>query len=85
MEGGVTLERLVLTFARDGIQVRVLYRTKAGSNPGAAARRREVTELAREGLTAALEALDGSARVDVIGTSGFETREDTLSVEGKAA
>ncbi len=79
------LQRLVLTFKPEGLEVRALYRTKAGPNPGTAARRREVTELTRTGLERALEALDGSARVDVIGTSGFETREDTLSVEGKAA
>ncbi len=79
------LQRIILTFARDGIQVRTLYRSKAGPGPGTKARAREVTELTREGLTVALEALDGSARVDVIGTSGFTTREDTLSVEGKAA
>ena len=40
------------------------------------ARRREVTQLTRKGLGAALEALEG--RVDVVGTSGFTTREDVL-------
>ncbi|MDP9475106.1 MAG: hypothetical protein M3R38_05345 [Actinomycetota bacterium] len=79
----MTLERIILTFAHDGIQVRTLYRTKAGSGPGTKARAREVRELTRAGLTAALEALEG--RVDVIGTSGFETREDTLSADGRAA
>ncbi len=81
----MTLERLVLTFTADGIQVRTLYRTKAGPGPGTQARAREVRELTRAGLTAALEALEG--RVDVIGTSGFETREDTISAgeAGRAA
>ncbi|MDP9477284.1 MAG: hypothetical protein M3R38_16655 [Actinomycetota bacterium] len=79
----MTLERLVLTFTADGIQARVLYRTKAGSGPGTKARAREVREVTRTGLERALEALEG--RVDVIGTSGFETREDTLSVDGRAA
>ncbi len=81
----MTLERLVLTFTADGIQVRSLYRSKAGPGPGTKARAREVTELTRTGLERALEALEG--RVDVIGTSGFETREDTLSVAkpGRAA
>ncbi len=79
------LQRLVIGFGDDGIQVRTLYRSKAGPNPGTAARRREVTELTRTGLERALEALEG--RVDVIGTSGFETREDTISAgeAGRAA
>ncbi len=82
-EGVVNLQRIILTFTADGIQVRTLYRSKAGPGPGTKARRREVQELTRAGLTAALEALEG--RVDVIGTSGFETREDTLSADGRAA
>lgn len=81
----MTLERLVVTFARDGIQARALYRTKAGPDPGTKARRREVTEFVRAGLVEALEALEGPARVDVIDTSGFETREDTIGVDGRAA
>ncbi|MDP9410792.1 MAG: hypothetical protein M3R38_10895 [Actinomycetota bacterium] len=77
----MSLQRLVLTFKPDGLEARVLYRSeaKAGPGPGTKARRREVTELVRTGLAGALEALEG--RVDVVGTSGFETREDTLSVE----
>jgi hypothetical protein len=39
-------------------------------------RLQEVSELAREGLGAALEALEG--RVDVVGTSGFTTKKDVL-------
>ncbi len=80
----MVLQRLVITFGAGEITTRVLYRRRGeGPNPGTKARRREVTELTREGLTAALEALEG--RVDVIGTSGFETREDTISVDGRAA
>jgi len=80
----VTLQRLVLTFDKDGIQLRALYRTKNGPNPGTKARTKEVTELARAGLREALAALDAGG-VILVGTSGFETREDTLSVDGRAA
>ncbi|MDP9479404.1 MAG: hypothetical protein M3R38_27655 [Actinomycetota bacterium] len=79
------LERLVLTFKPEGLEARVLYRSEAkdGPGPGTKARAREVRELTRTGLKRALEALEG--RVDVVGTSGFETREDTISVDGRAA
>jgi len=37
-------------------------------------------------LREALEGFEGAVgRVDVIGTSGFETKEDTLSADGRAA
>jgi hypothetical protein len=72
----MTLQRLVITFTREGVEIRSLYRTNQGPNPGTKARAKEVAELARSGLTQALEALDG--RVDVTGASGFETREDAL-------
>jgi hypothetical protein len=39
-------------------------------------RRREVEKLTREGLNAALEALEGGA--ECVGTSGFTAREDVL-------
>jgi len=68
---------LILTFKPEGVEIRTLYRTQDGSGPNTKARQREVTELARSGLTQALEALEG--RVDVIGTSGYEVREDTIS------
>ncbi len=80
------LQRIILTFKPEGLEARVLYRRgEAGEGPGpnTKARTREVRELTRTGLERALEALEG--RVDVIGTSGFETREDTLSVDGRAA
>ncbi len=72
------LQRIVLTFKPEGLEARVLYRTKASPGPSTKVRRREVTELTRSGLLEALEALDG--RVDVIGTSGFTTREDVLGL-----
>ncbi len=75
----MVLQRLILTFTADGIQVRTLYRSKAGPGPGTKARAREVRELTRAGLTAALEALDAGDVAD-LGTSGFTTREDVLGL-----
>jgi hypothetical protein len=72
----VTLQRLVLTFKPEGIEIRTLYRSKDGSNPGTKARSREVTALARTGLQDALETLEEDA--ECIATSGFTTREDVL-------
>ncbi len=74
----MTLQRLVLTFKPDGLEVRTLYRSKSGPNPGTKARRREVAELARTGLLEALEALEGD--VEDLGTSGYEVREDILGL-----
>ncbi len=69
------LQRLVIDYRTGELVVRCLYRTEGEAGPNTKARRREVTELAGEGLGAALEALEG--RVDVVvGTSGFTTRED---------
>ncbi len=79
----MSLRRLVLAFERDATTIRVLYRTRTGPNPGTKARAREVTELARSGLREALAALEG--RVDVVGESGFETREDVVVVERREA
>jgi hypothetical protein len=61
----VSLQRLVLTFRPDGIEIRILYRTKEDPNPGTETRAREVAELASTGLRKGLEALEG--RVDVVG------------------
>ncbi len=74
----MTLVRLVLTFKPDGLEVRTLYRSKGGPNPGTKARRREVAQLARTGLQDALEAIEGD--VEDLGTSGFEVREDILGL-----
>ncbi len=75
----MTLQRLVLTFTRGDVEVRTLYRTKSSPGPGTKARTSEVTELARAGLAQALEVL--ADRVEVIGTSGYEIREDTISAD----
>jgi hypothetical protein len=71
------LQRLVLDFRSGELVIRVLYRSKGESNPGTKARTREVTELARSGLTRALEALD-AGDVAICGTSGFSQRQDIL-------
>ena len=72
------LQRLVIDYRSGELVVRCLYRSEAKDcpNPGTKARLREVEDLAREGLGAALAALEGD--VDVVGTSGFTTREDVL-------
>jgi hypothetical protein len=74
----MTLQRLVLDYRTGELFVRCLYRAEDGPNPGTKARIREVTKLARSGLRDALEALEGGA--ECVGTSGFTTREDTLSL-----
>ncbi len=73
----MTLQRLVLTFKPEGLEARVLYRSKAGPGPGTKARAREVLELTRTGLQRALTALDAGDVAD-LGTSGFTQREDTF-------
>jgi hypothetical protein len=70
------LQCLVLDFRAGELVVRCLYRSSSGPRPGTKARRREVERLTREGLNAALEALDAGA--ECVGTSGFSTREDVL-------
>jgi len=72
------LRRLVLDYRSGELVVRCLYRSEDGPNPGTKARTRVVAELVRTGLQDALEALEG--RVDVVGVSGYEVREDILSL-----
>jgi hypothetical protein len=73
------LQRLVVEFKADELVVRVLYRSSLdGPNPGTVRRRRQVEDLVREGLRQALDSLEG--RVDVVGVSGYDVREDILSV-----
>ena len=74
----MSLQRLVLNFTREGVEIRALYRRRSqdGPNPGTKARARVIVALARSGLRDALEALEGGA--ECVGTSGFTTREDVL-------
>jgi hypothetical protein len=74
----VTLQRLVLDYRSGELVVRCLYQSDGRSNSGTKARAREVAGLARAGLRDALEALEG--RVDVVGVSGYQVREDILDV-----
>jgi hypothetical protein len=75
------LQRLVVEFKAEELIVRALYRSKGDATPGTKARARVVTDLARSGLTRALEALESEAGdVAICGTSGFSQREDLLSV-----
>lgn len=75
----MTLQRLVLDYRTGELGVRCLYRGEVDENPGTVRRRREVTDLVREGLRQALTALEGG-RVDMVGTSGYTTREDVLCI-----
>ena len=75
----MSLQRLVLTFKPEGVEIRTLYRRKDGPGPNTKARRPEVSALAKEGLREALEALEG--RVDVVGQSGYDVREDVIVAE----
>jgi hypothetical protein len=72
------LQRLVLDFRSGELVMRVLYCSEDGPSPGTKARARVVGDLARSGLRDALEALEGGA--ECVGTSGFTTREDILSL-----
>jgi hypothetical protein len=78
------LKRLVIEFRAEELVVRALYHSSSGPGPGTKARRREVSDLCREGLTQALTALEGG-RVDVVGTSGYTTREDALCTPREGA
>ena len=78
----MTLQRLVLTFTPEGVEIRALYRSKDWPGPSTKARAREVTDLARAGLRQALAALEGP--VELTGTAGFETREDVILAEKEA-
>ena len=77
----MSLQRLAFTFKPEGVEIRTLYRTKSGPSPGTKVRTREVAELTRTRLQEALTALEGC--VDVVGTSGFETREDIRNLQRK--
>jgi hypothetical protein len=75
----MALQRIILTFKPGELIVHALYRSQDGPNPGTVRRRREVEDLVRTGLQDALEALRGD--VEMVGTSGFTTREDVLCTD----
>jgi hypothetical protein len=72
----MTLQRLVLDFRSGELVVRCLYRTQDGPGPNTKRRRREVEDLAREGLRQALASLEGDT--ELVGCSGFSQREDIV-------
>ncbi len=69
----------MVSFDRDTLTARVLYRRKGGPDSGTNARGREVTEITRTGLQRVLAAVEGC--VDVVGTTGYEVREDTICAD----
>src|SRR5688572_14674516 len=78
-EGSMTqLQRLIITFKPEETIMHALYRTQDGPGPNTKARKREVEQLVRIGLHQALVSLKDGA--EVVGTSGFSTREDILSL-----
>jgi hypothetical protein len=79
----MSLQRLVLSYNPEGVEIRALYHTKASPGPNTKVRQREVAELVRTGLRDALEAIE--SRVDVVGTSGFEVREDIIRADAAKA
>jgi hypothetical protein len=74
----MTLQRLVLDYRTGELIVRCLYHSQDAPGPSTKARAREVTALVRTGLQDVLTALEG--RVDVVGVSGYQVREDILDV-----
>lgn len=76
-----TPQRLVLDFRNDEeIVVRCLYRSSL-DGPNTKGRRREVTDLVRQGLRQALASLESEADAALVGCSGFTQREDVLLVD----
>jgi hypothetical protein len=73
------LQRVAVEMKAEEMVLRVLYRSDGASNPGTKGRVREVSELARQGLTEALKALS-EGEVTMCGTSGFTQHEDLLSL-----
>jgi hypothetical protein len=76
----MTLQRLILTFKPEEIVLHALYRTQDSPNPGTKARTTAVVNLTRQGLRQALASLDSEGGAEVVGTSGFSTHEDILSL-----
>jgi hypothetical protein len=77
-------KRIVLTFRDGEIVIRTLYQCKDGPNPDTKRRLKEVRDLTHWGLKEALVALQASTPT-CVGSSGFTTREDILSLETKGS
>ena len=80
----MSLQRVVIEFKGSELVLRCLYRRSLEDAPGPSTKRREreVAELTREGLSAALEALS-QGEATMCGTSGYTTREDVLLVDAR--
>jgi hypothetical protein len=80
-------KRIVLTFRDGEILVRTLYQASLdGPNPDTKRRLKEVRDLTCRGLEEALGALEASAsEATCVGSSGFTTREDILSLDTSEA
>jgi hypothetical protein len=78
----MTLQRLVIDYRAGDLVVRCLYRSADGPGSSTKARVREVTALVRTGLHDALRSLEGGS--ELVGTSGFTTREDVLCTAAEA-
>jgi hypothetical protein len=74
----MTLQRLIITFKPEETIMHALYRTQDGPGPNTKGRRRQVAELAKNGLRQALASLESEADTELVGCSGFVQREDIL-------
>jgi hypothetical protein len=79
-------KRIVLTFRSEAgeILIHTLYECKDGPNPETKRRLKEVRDLTCRGLKEALGALEASTPT-CVGSAGFTTREDILSVDTSEA
>ena len=69
----MTLQRFIITSKPKELVVHALYRTQDGPGPDTKARRKHFTELARTGLTQALEALNAPSVLVLRGSSRGRT------------
>jgi hypothetical protein len=79
-------KRIILTFRSEAseIVIHTLYQSTDGPNPGTKRRLKEVRDLTHWGLKEALGALEASTPT-CVGSSGFTTREDILSLDTKGS
>jgi hypothetical protein len=81
----VRLQRLILTFGSEGLEIRTLYRSEAGPNPGTKARGRVVADLARSGLRGApMPPVDWSRRFTYVSTGTNEDGKPIVQAQPKA-
>jgi hypothetical protein len=71
----MTLQRLIVTFKGEEIVLHTLYGTQDGPGPNTKGRRRQVAELAKNGLRQVLASIESEADTELVGCSGFVQRE----------